>query len=65
MDAAEMAQATQGAMEAVKAEYPQHGIIIIITDVTGQFSMSTNLGKVNAADMLIHASNHLRDQCKC
>ncbi len=65
MDPATLAQASQSAMEAVKAEYPQHGIIVIITDVTGQFSMSTNLGKVSAADMLIHASSHLRDQCKC
>ncbi len=65
MDPAEMARATQGAMDAVKDEYPQHGIIVIITDVTGQFSMSTNLGKISAADLLIHASNHLRDQCKC
>jgi len=65
MDPAEMAQATQGAMNAVTAEYPDKGIIVIITDVTGQFSMSTNLGKISAADMLIHASNHLRDQCKC
>jgi len=65
MDPATIAQASQSAMEAVKAEYPSHGIIVIITDVTGQFSMSTNLGKVSAADMLVHASNHLRDQCKC
>ncbi len=65
MDPTEIAQASQSAMEAVKDEYPQHGIIVIITDVTGQFSMSTNLGKVSAADMLIHASKHLTDQCKC
>jgi hypothetical protein len=65
MNTEELNQAAQSSMEALKEEYPGRGVIVIITEATGQFSLSTNINKVAAADLMVHVSKHLKDECRC
>jgi hypothetical protein len=52
----------EACLDAVEAEFPGSAVILIVIDcATAEFVASTNLSRKAAAEFLIHAAEHARD----
>jgi hypothetical protein len=55
----------QSALNAIKEEFPHHGLFLIAMDAHGSFNSTGTIRPAPAAALLDHVAKHLRGECKC
>lgn len=53
------------ALESLKPEFPNEGIMVAVQDARGAFRFSSNMNAQTSAALLRHVAQHLDGTCKC
>ena len=61
----EESRRVNAAMMSLAPEFPGQGVVVVVQDGLGRFTMSSNIHTTGTSGLLRHIADHLDGRCKC